>query len=87
MSIQHDVKDLSLADAGRESIEWADRQMPVLALTRERFERDKPLQGVRLAACLHVTITLVQHCGVSSFAICDEDNVSRLLGRRHLNAH
>lgn len=55
MCIQHDVKDLNLADAGREDIEWADRQMPVLRLIRERFEREKPLEGVTLAACLHVT--------------------------------
>ena len=105
MSIQHDVKDLNLADAGREAIEWADRQMPVLRLIRERFEREKPLEGVTLAACLHVTTetanlmrtlkagganvyltasnplstqdttaaALVQHYGISTFAICGED--------------
>jgi adenosylhomocysteinase len=50
-----DVKDLALADAGRLRIEWADRSMPVLRQIRERFEREKPLAGVRLAACLHVT--------------------------------
>lgn len=55
MSIQYDIKDLALADAGRDAIEWADRQMPVLSLIRERFEREQPLKGVRLAACLHVT--------------------------------
>jgi adenosylhomocysteinase len=55
MSKEYDVKDLSLADQGREAIEWADRQMPVLSLIRERFEKEKPLQGVTLAACLHVT--------------------------------
>ena len=50
LSIQHDVKDLALADAGRDAIEWADKQMPVLSLIRERFERERPLEGVRLAA-------------------------------------
>ncbi len=55
MSVQYDVKDLGLADAGRDAIEWADRQMPVLSLIRQRFEREQPLKGVRLAACLHVT--------------------------------
>jgi adenosylhomocysteinase len=50
-----DVADLSLADAGRLRIEWADRQMPVLASIRERFERERPLQGWRISACLHVT--------------------------------
>jgi len=51
----HDVKDLSLADEGVRKIEWADRQMPVLAAIRERFEREKPLAGYRVSACLHVT--------------------------------
>jgi adenosylhomocysteinase len=51
----HDVADLGLAAEGRRRIEWAEREMPVLRLIRERFERDKPLTGLRLAACLHVT--------------------------------
>jgi adenosylhomocysteinase len=51
----YDVKDLSLADQGKEAIEWADRQMPVLGLIRERFEKEQPLKGLTLAACLHVT--------------------------------
>jgi len=51
----HDVKDLGLAAVGVERIEWADRQMPVLAAIRERFERERPLDGYRLSACLHVT--------------------------------
>jgi len=50
-----DVADLALADAGRLKIEWADRQMPVLAGIRERFERERPLDGWRISACLHVT--------------------------------
>jgi adenosylhomocysteinase len=49
------VKDLSLADAGIKRIEWAAREMPVLEIIRERFSREKPLAGVRMAACLHVT--------------------------------
>ena len=51
----HDVADLSLADAGQARIEWADRHMPVLRLIRERFERERPLEGLTLGACLHVT--------------------------------
>ena len=51
----HDVRDVSLADAGQRRIEWAAREMPVLRLIRERFARERPLEGVRLAACLHVT--------------------------------
>src|ERR671919_3102984 len=52
---RHDVKDLGLAPAGVTRIRWADRQMPVLAAIRERFERERPLDGVRISACLHVT--------------------------------
>jgi adenosylhomocysteinase len=52
---RHDVKDLALAEEGLRRIEWADRQMPVLAAIRERFEREQPLAGYRVSACLHVT--------------------------------
>ena len=51
----HDVKDLSLAAKGRGRIEWAETQMPVLRAIRARFERELPLKGQRIAACLHVT--------------------------------
>jgi len=51
----HDVKDLGLAPAGKKRVLWADRNMPVLASIRERFEKEKPLEGTRLSACLHVT--------------------------------
>jgi adenosylhomocysteinase len=50
-----DVKDLSLAPAGRKRIDWADRHMPVLRQLRERFARERPLRGLRVAACLHIT--------------------------------
>jgi len=50
-----DVKDIALADEGVRRIEWSDRQMPVLTAIRERFEREQPLSGYRVAACLHVT--------------------------------
>ncbi|NTU89425.1 MAG: adenosylhomocysteinase, partial [Actinobacteria bacterium] len=53
--MNYDIADSSLADAGRDRIEWADRDMPVLAAIRERFEREKPLAGKRISACLHVT--------------------------------
>ena len=55
MTSDHDVKDMALADPGKARIEWADRDMPVLASIRERFEREQPLAGVRVSACLHVT--------------------------------
>jgi adenosylhomocysteinase len=53
--VAHDVADIGLADAGRLRIEWADRQMPVLAGIRERFAVERPLDGWRISACLHVT--------------------------------
>ncbi len=51
----YDIKDASLAEGGRRRIDWAEREMPVLRLIRERFEKEKPLKGVRMSACLHVT--------------------------------
>lgn len=51
----HDVKDLSLADEGKRKIEWAGRNMPVLKLIQKRFETSKPLTGMTIGACLHVT--------------------------------
>lgn len=51
----HDVTDLSLAEAGVRRIEWAEREMPVLRAIRERFERERPFEGIRIGACLHVT--------------------------------
>jgi len=51
----HDVTDLGLASEGVRRIEWAEREMPVLRLIRERFERERPLDGLRIGACLHVT--------------------------------
>ena len=50
-----DVRDLSLSKTGVDRIEWAGREMPVLNIIRERFLREKPLAGIRMAACLHVT--------------------------------
>jgi len=55
VSIRHDVKDLKLADKGQGRTEWAEQDMPVLRLIRERFAKEKPLKGMRMAACLHVT--------------------------------
>jgi adenosylhomocysteinase len=55
MTVEHDVKNLDLAPGGRYRIEWAEQEMPVLRAIRERFAREKPLQGIRVSACLHVT--------------------------------
>jgi adenosylhomocysteinase len=51
----YDIKDMNQAEGGRRRIEWAEREMPVLRQIRERFAKEKPLQGLRVSACLHVT--------------------------------
>jgi adenosylhomocysteinase len=55
MSESFDIKDINQAEGGRRRIDWAEREMPVLRQIRERFKKEKPLKGVRLSACLHVT--------------------------------
>jgi adenosylhomocysteinase len=76
-----DVKDLALAEKGRDRIAWADQEMRVLGLIRERFEKEKPLAGVRIGACLHVTTetanlvrTLV--AGGAEVALCASNPLS-----------
>ena len=76
-----DVKDLGLAEKGRARIEWADQEMRVLTQIRERFEKEKPLQGIRIGACLHVTTetanlmrTLV--AGGAEVALCASNPLS-----------
>src|SRR6195256_1682990 len=54
-AIEHDIKDVSLAPQGKKRIDWAEREMPVLRLIRERFRSEQPLKGVRLVACAHST--------------------------------
>jgi adenosylhomocysteinase len=54
-SMEYDIKDINLAPQGKQRIEWADREMPVLRLIRERFETEKPLAGIKLVACAHIT--------------------------------
>ena len=51
----YDIKDLSLAETGRQRIAWSSREMPVIRLIRERFAAEKPLKGIRISACLHIT--------------------------------
>ena len=77
----HDVADLALAPAGQARIEWADAQMPVLRQIRERFARERPLDGVRVAACLHVTaetanLARTLQAGGGSVALCSANPLS-----------
>lgn len=55
MTNSFDIKDINLAEMGRKRMDWAENEMPVLRLIRERFERERPLKGLRISACLHVT--------------------------------
>jgi adenosylhomocysteinase len=60
--VKYDIKDLGLAEKGNDRIEWAAKSMPVLALIRERFEKQKPLKGLKLGLCLHVTTETASLC-------------------------
>ncbi|PYM36285.1 MAG: adenosylhomocysteinase [Candidatus Rokuibacteriota bacterium] len=77
----HDVKNLSLAAAGRLRIEWAEQSMPVLRQIRERFTKEQPLKGIRLGACLHVTtetavLMLTLKAGGAQVALCASNPLS-----------
>jgi len=77
----HDIRDRSLAAAGLLRIEWAEKEMPVLALIRERFAREKPLEGVRVGACLHVTTETASlmrtlQAGGAEVALCASNPLS-----------
>lgn len=79
--MEYDIKDKTLADQGRLRIEWAGQQMPVLSLIRKRFEKERPLKGMRLSACLHVTTEtalLMQtlKAGGAELALCASNPLS-----------
>jgi len=79
--MSYDVKDLALAEQGALRMEWADNEMPVLRLIRQRFEQQKPLQGVRIAACLHVTtetgnLMRTLKAGGAEIALCASNPLS-----------
>jgi adenosylhomocysteinase len=77
----YDVKDLKLAEAGRLRIEWAGREMPVIKLIGERFAKEKPLKGVRIAACLHITtetanLAMTMKAGGADVVFCASNPLS-----------
>jgi adenosylhomocysteinase len=89
-----DIKDHGLAAEGQDLIDWAAREMPVLRLIGERFEREKPLSGMRISACLHVTtetanLMLTLQAGGADLALCasnplsTNDAVAAALAERH----
>jgi len=78
---QYDVKDMALAEAGRQRIAWAAREMPVVKLIRERFAVEKPLAGIPVSACLHVTtetanLALTLQEGGANLVLCASNPLS-----------
>ncbi len=79
--MEHHIADPGLAGEGRLRIEWAERDMPVLRLIRERFQREKPLEGMRVGACLHVTtetanLMITLKAGGAEVALCASNPLS-----------
>lgn len=80
-TVDYDVKDLALAEEGNRRIEWAAREMPVIRLIRERFAKERPLAGMRVSACLHVTtetanLMLALRDGGAQLALCASNPLS-----------
>jgi adenosylhomocysteinase len=89
-----EVKDLALADQGNQRIEWAERDMPVLRMIRQRFEKEQPLKGLKLSACAHVTtetanLALTLKAGgadcvlIASNPLSTQDDVAAALVKNH----
>jgi len=79
--VKYDVKDLALAPRGKAHIEWAARDMPVLRLIRERFERERPLTGIRVSVCLHITtetanLAITLKAGGADLVLCASNPLS-----------
>jgi adenosylhomocysteinase len=80
-ALNHDVKDIGLAPKGKLRIEWSNQWMPVLQLIRKRFSKERPLQGVRISACLHVTtetanLAITLRDGGAQLALCASNPLS-----------
>jgi len=80
-AVNSDIKDPSLASAGELRIQWAAREMPVLRLIGERFANEKPLKGIRISACLHITtetanLALALKAGGAEVALCASNPLS-----------
>ena len=80
-STKGDVKDISFAPRGKDRIEWAAKEMPVLRLIRERFKKDQPLKGVRMSGCLHITtetanLAITLQAGGADVMLCASNPLS-----------
>src|SRR4030043_797342 len=81
VSPNYDVKDFSLAGVGKQRIDWAFREMPVIGLIRRRFETEKPLKGVRISVCLPITpetanLGLALQAGGADVVLCASNPLS-----------
>src|SRR5579859_1303007 len=81
ISYRGDVKDVSLAPRGKDRIEWAAKDMPVLRLIRARFAKDEPLKGVRMSGCLHITtetanLAITLKAGGADLVLCASNPLS-----------
>ena len=79
--VGHDIANASLAAEGKKRIEWAERNMPVLAQIKDRFEKEKPFTGIRIAACMHVTTETANlmralKAGGAELALCASNPLS-----------
>ncbi|MBN2541876.1 adenosylhomocysteinase [bacterium] len=79
--MEYDVKDIELAEHGKKRITWAERNMPVLRLIRERFEKEQPLKGINIGACLHVTtetanLAITLKAGGANLRVCASNPLS-----------
>src|SRR5207249_3004401 len=94
MANEYDIKDKSLANRGQDRIDWAEQNMPVLRSIRQRFEKEKPLKGISLGACLHVTtetglLARTLAVGGAEVALCasnplsTQDDVAACLALQH----
>ena len=80
-AVRHDVTDLGLADEGRRLIDWSAREMPVLRQIRERFARERPLDGIRMSGCLHITtetanLAITLQAGGADLTLCASNPLS-----------
>jgi adenosylhomocysteinase len=93
-TVDHDIKDINLAEAGQRRVEWAERSMPVVRMIHERFAKERPLDGQKLSACLHVTtetanLMITLKAGGADIALCasnplsTQDDVAAHLVRDH----
>ncbi|MDH5684227.1 MAG: adenosylhomocysteinase, partial [candidate division WOR-3 bacterium] len=79
--MEHDVKSIKLANAGKLKVEWAGRFMPVLKLIRQRFAKEKPLKGIKISGCLHITsetanLAITLKTGGASLRLCASNPLS-----------